>query len=224
MWRARFFQAVPKIQESYPTARWLFVTLTVRNCPVDELRSTLEHMKKSWDRFSKRKAFPALGFIKSVEVTRAKDGTAHPHFHCLLLVPSSYFSTGYISHAKWTELWQQALRVDYTPIVNVKAVKPRPGVDPLSALPTALLETLKYTVKPEDLEHDASWLSEITAQLHKTRAVSVGGVLRQFLSEDDPEDLIHAEGEDISLTVSPEVWFGWREFISRYAKVDRLEG
>ena len=35
MWRARFFQALPEITKSFPKARWLFVTLTVRNCDID---------------------------------------------------------------------------------------------------------------------------------------------------------------------------------------------
>lgn len=218
MWRARFFQAVPKVLEDYPTGRWVFLTLTVRNCPLTELRATLGQMNKAWERMSKRKQFPALGFVKSVEVTRSANGEAHPHFHCLLLVSSSYFGGHYIKQDEWRVLWQQALRADYLPVVNVKAVKPRQG-EPTNGVAIALLETLKYGVKESDLLHDAAWLTELTKQLHKTRAVSVGGVLKGYLNEDEPEDLIHTETqEQDEPSGDVSVWFGWREMVKRYTK------
>ncbi len=73
MWRARFFQAVPKIMSDYPVGRWVFLTLTVKNCPIGELKATLGQMNKAWERLSKRKQFPAIGLVKTVEVTRAWD-------------------------------------------------------------------------------------------------------------------------------------------------------
>lgn len=45
MWQARFYQSLPKIVAEYPDARWLFLTLTVRNCPITELGDTLTVMK-----------------------------------------------------------------------------------------------------------------------------------------------------------------------------------
>lgn len=219
MWRARFFQAIPKVLEAHPTHRWLFLTLTVKNCPLEELKTTLQSMNEAWKRLIQRKGFPAIGFVRSTEVTRSATSTeAHPHFHCLLLVPSSYFSTGYITQAEWTQLWRHALRVDYTPIVNVKAVKPKKGEDKLQGTAIAVLETLKYGVKEADLMSDAAWLQELTRQLHKTRAVSVGGVLKQYISDDEPEDLIHTDTIDSTSEGDIDVWFGWREMVKRYAK------
>ena len=157
MWRARFFKALPEIQKAFPTARWIFVTLTVKNCELSELRATLIWMNAAWKRLTERKIFPALGFIKSVEVTRAVNGTAHPHFHCLMLVPAGYFTRGYISHAKWQELWQSCLKTDYVPIVDVRVVKSKTtsseeGLDASNnAMAEAVCETLKYAVKPADL-------------------------------------------------------------------------
>lgn len=217
MWRARFFQAVPRVMAAYPSGRWVFVTLTVRNCPVGKLRATLGEMNKAWERLSKRKRFPAIGFVKSVEVTRSEIGEAHPHFHCLLLVPSSYFGgNGYITYAEWRELWQQALRVDYLPVLKVQAVKPR--YSKTDGISHALLETLKYGVKEDDLMHDAEWLCQITKQLHKTRAVSVGGVLKQYIKEEEPDDLIHAEGEEPEEDSGYEIIFDWMQKVKRYVK------
>jgi plasmid rolling circle replication initiator protein Rep len=218
MWRARFFQAVPRVMEAHPKARWAFLTLTVRNCPVTELKATLQDMNGAWKRLIERKVWPAIGFVRSTEVTRSQNGEAHPHFHCLLLLPSTYFSgPNYLSQDKWRLLWQDALRVDYSPVVNVKAVKPKDG-----QIAKAVLETLKYGVKEDDLLADPDWLAELTTQLHKTRAVSVGGVIKPFLSEEEPDDLIHAEDEPVELGNDDiSVWFGWREMVERYAKTDR---
>jgi len=226
MWRARFFKALAEIQQKYPTGRWVFLTLTVRNCEVSELRSTLTKMNSAWVRLIQRKQFPALGFIKSVEVTRGWDGTAHPHFHCLMLVPAGYFGgRKYMTQAEWTTLWQSCLKVDYTPIVDVRAVKPRKGASTIAldasnkAMMKAICETLKYSVKPTDLLADPEWLSELTKQLQKTRAISIGGCLKEFFSEDDPEDLINGDIEEEENTENDAIlFFDWASAIRRYKK------
>lgn len=237
MWVARFLKALPTIQADYPTGRYVFLTLTVRNCGLTELRTTISHMQESWKRLSHRKQFPALGFARALEVTRSKDGSAHPHFHALLMVPSGYFhGKGYLTQAQWTQLWKEALRADYTPIVHVRAVRPNKkrsatiegaGGDQAavngSALAGAIVETFKYTVKEEDLigngdSSDRQWLEELTRQLHNSRAIALGGVFKKYMSESDPEDLI---GEDVSAELVEELSlrFGWRENVQRYAKV-----
>ena len=223
MWRARFFQAVPKILDAHPQARFVFLTLTVRNCAIADLRATLQLMNKSWERLSQRKEFPAIGWVKAVEVTRSQDGTAHPHFHVMLMVQPSYFKKGYLSQARWTELWRKSLRIDYTPVVNVKAVKPRPGHEgDLGAGMTAgILETLKYGVKESDLVGDREWLLELTRQLHKTRAVAVGGVLQDLIREEEPDDLIHPEEEQTEeLETFSSLYFQWKKEPRRYVYHD----
>jgi plasmid rolling circle replication initiator protein Rep len=215
MWRARFISALPRVQQAYPKHKYVFLTLTVRNVPLTSLRDTVKQMNTAWNRMAMRKAFPAVGYVKSLEVTRSAADEAHPHFHCLLMVPSSYFSHGYIKQSEWTELWKRSLKADYTPVVNVKAVKGKAGKDDLIA---GVLETLKYSVKSSDLIKDAAWLNELTNQLHKSRAVSVGGILRQFISEEEPEDLIHAEDEEKPSDSDEDnlLYFGWREMEKIY--------
>jgi hypothetical protein len=68
-------------------------------------------------------------------------------------------------------------------------------------------EVLKYCVKESDLVGDREWFIELTRQLHKMKAVLVGGVLRRYLAklEKEPEDLI---GED-SLDEG-HLYFRWR--------------
>lgn len=50
-------------------------------------------MNKAFKKLIKRKHFLKnnLGFVKTTEITRSKDGKAHPHFHILLMMKSTYF-------------------------------------------------------------------------------------------------------------------------------------
>lgn len=230
MWRAKAFKAMPKIFKAYPTARFIFLTLTIANCPLQELRSTLTHMNKSWERLSKRKQFPAIGWIKTVEVTRDKNDLAHPHFHCLLMVKPSYFGKYYLTHEDWLEMWQKSLRVNYPPTVFVEAVKSLTGAD--EGMRAAVIETLKYSVKPDDVLNgrlpthrisDQDWLVELTTQLYQTRAIATGGIFKSYFKEleaenDNLDDLIHAT-QDLDSEVmnnSVSLFFDWIRHRRRY--------
>lgn len=168
MWKAKAHKILPSVAADYPKYRWLFVTLTVKNCKIEQLRLTLDWMNKAFKRLTELKAWSVKGWVKSVEVTRGRDGvSAHPHLHILAMVPPSYFSHGYLSHAKWVALWQQCLRIDYQPIVYISAIAKHH--DPKILIP----EILKYQVKESDLVADCEWFLELTRQLHKTRAIAV---------------------------------------------------
>lgn len=234
MWSGRSRKGFQNLLQDYPKLRFVFLTLTVPNCPLDELRQTIRHMNEAWRRLTLRASWPALGFIKSIEVTRSKDGLAHPHIHAVLAVPPSYFTHGYLSHAKWVELWQGCLRVDYTPIVNIKAVKPKSGTTReayVEAVISAAVECVKYSVKDSDFTgsppksqlSNAEWLEGLTKQLLNTRAVSVGGILKKYFSEDEEEDLIHGADQEAEATpITDKFTFGWRENVQKYAFVERV--
>lgn len=201
--QAKFFQVIPKVIELFPTYRFIFLTLTVRNCPLDELRDRMKAMNVAWAKMSRERCswWPAVGWVRSTEVTRGQDGLAHPHFHAILMVPPGYFAGhSYLTQSAWTEKWQKAMKLDYTPIVNVKAVKGRPGESDNEGMARALCETLKYSVKPSDLVNDLGWLIGLTDQLHKTRAIATGGLLKDFLAdlekEETNDDLINVGEED----------------------------
>ena len=71
--KGKFIRILPKILEDYPKARWIKLTLTCENCKIEDLRSTIDHLNKSFQRLSQRKDFPAIGWIKSLEVTKSKN-------------------------------------------------------------------------------------------------------------------------------------------------------
>lgn len=210
-WKARALEALPKIIVDYPNHRWLFLTLTQKNCLVTELRNTISEMNKSFVRLTKLKEWCIDGWIKSLEVTHGKDNKAHPHFHCLLMVPTSYFGRNYISQDEWVELWKRSARLDYKPQVYVKAVHKKQN--PAILIP----EILKYSLKESDLYRSKDFLLEVTKQLHKTRCVSVGGVLRGYMQGlgDEPQDLIGSDDAEVAEEIA-HLYFGWRYQEKKY--------
>jgi plasmid rolling circle replication initiator protein Rep len=224
MWQARFYQALPKIVESHPSSRWLFLTLTVRNCAIDALGDTLTAMNAAFKRMEKRKELaPLQGWIRATEVTRGKDGSAHPHFHCLLMVPPSWFTRDYVKQERWVELWQECLRVSYAPNVDIRAVKTKTGAmvaNVAEQLQSAVAETLKYSVKPEDMTNDPEWFLELTRQLHKRRFISTGGALKNVLQLDREtnEDLVIADDVGDGSDDGRRTAFAWDTGKRRYRR------
>ncbi len=190
-WKARMLGALPNIQKAHPHGRWLFLTLTVKNCDVANLRSTLAEMGKGWQRLSQLKAYPAIGEIRSTEVTYSQSvtGDSHPHFHVLMMVGGGYFQSGrYLEHAEWVQMWRESMRLDYDPSVDIRTVRPKETRKKSElVLHDAIAETLKYSLKSSDLEEHPDWFLEVTEQLHATKAVNVGGIFKKFLRGGEPE-------------------------------------
>lgn len=219
-WRARMFQAFPAIIKDFPKGRFLLLTLTVKNCELGNLRHTVKAMAKGFGRFSRIKQFPGLGYIRSLEVTKSNN-LAHPHYHVLMMVDGSYFKgERYLSQKRYGEMWQNAMRLDYTPIVDVRTVKPIKGEKGMMG---AICETLKYSVKPSDLSSDKEWLIGLTNALHKTRAISLGGMFRDYLKETEPEDLVNINEDDDELDLDVNafsLWAEWEQQRAKYRIVD----
>lgn len=210
MWKAKAYKVLPKIVEAYPTHRWLFVTLTQRNVPITDLKATLTQMNKGFGRMVKLKKFPGIGWLRSTEITRGRDGNAHPHFHGLILVPSSYFGRNYLKKDEWIEMWRNSMRLDYSPIMDVQSVKQ--GKTPMELVP----ELLKYCTKESDMVTDRNWFLELTRQMVKMRCIATGGILKEYLKdlESDPDDLI---GEDhLGEEEYGRVNFGWKRQEKKY--------
>lgn len=226
-WQARLYQALPRLLIDYPDARFLFLTLTVKNCPVVALRSTLLLLAKAWQRLSQLQSFPAMGWIRATEITRSqRDRSAHPHFHALLMVQPTYFQADYLKQRDWAELWRQSLRVDYTPVVDVRVIKQntkrsRINVNQVNIpqMWAIVTEILKYSVKPSDMIRDHEWFLSLVDQVHKIRSVAVGGVLKRYLRARKWNDFIHEPGEEDMSALAEKLFFGWKQEVRRYRRI-----
>lgn len=189
-----------------PTARFIFLTLTVKNPKADELKKTLNSMNEGFKYLvqKSRNFAPAkllkenlMGYLKAIEITyNAKSDSYHPHFHILLEVRPSYFGKGYIKREKYQEMWKQALKLDYLPQVDVRVVK--------NATSRAIAELSKYPVKTADLlklkneSQAVDALITLHNSMHNRRLITFGGdfkKIRARLKLDDIEtgSLVHTE-------------------------------
>jgi plasmid rolling circle replication initiator protein Rep len=206
-YRVRLYKAYEKIKLQNCNYNFIFLTLTIKNCQVENLRETLNLMRNAWHKLIKREQFvnAIRGWVRSVEITRDSkrfNTYAHPHFHCVLVVGSSYYKENYIKKSTWAQVWRECLCVDYTPVVDIRAVKSRSVDD--DAVKCAIMETLKYSVKQADVNIDISnlesrnWFYILTEQTYKLRFFATGGIFKNAIKSDeeiDDEDMIKLDGE-----------------------------
>lgn len=176
---------IDKALEKEPKARFVFLTLTVKNVVAQDLKNELRKLTKGFDRLFKRAKVKRnlIGYMRATEVTyNSETKEYHPHLHILLLVKSTYFKgkDNYIEQDEWTALWQQSMKLSYVPVVNVKVV--RPGKH---GLKKAVLETAKYPVKPLNFKEIGdteivSVVSTLYYALGNTRQLAYGGLLKQI--------------------------------------------
>jgi hypothetical protein len=78
-WRARVIRGLTKLQEERPTMRAVFLTLTVRNCALGDLRDTIGELHASWTRLSRLSEFPTSYWLRRTEVTLSGVRPLAPH-------------------------------------------------------------------------------------------------------------------------------------------------
>lgn len=218
-------------------AKFLFLTLTMRNVDGEHLGQAISEITKGWYRLMDQRPIERSlkGWFRAVEITRGdgitkEDKGYHVHIHGIGAVEADYFSresrrTGkYLNQEELIQRWKKALRVDYDPSVQIsttKAKRKRGGVE--SASLAAAKEGAKYPVKDEEyidpaLPEDRAIeiLRDYTEALRRRRLMAFGGWMKdaaRALDADDLEDdkdLVHADEDSIrdDLIVMVES-FGW---------------
>ena len=212
-WKVMMHDALLDLLPQYPNHRFIFLTLTVKNPPIGELKNTLQFMNNAWKKLTKRKEFGVVdGWVRTIEVTRDTKNPnthAHPHFHCLLMVKPSYFKKNYIKQMEWVRLWADCLNVDYLPSVNIQTIKPKNKNS--DSYRSSIAETLKYSIKPDeifrgilnaspsDAKKAIEWFFELTKQTHKMRFVATGGLFKNALKAEEQmtdDDLVVTGNDD----------------------------
>ncbi len=195
------YQVLEAIQ-ALESVRYMMLTLTVKNPDTNDLRSAVRDMMQGFNRLFKYKRVSksVMGHLRALEVHPQKDNPnkSHPHFHVLLIVPARYFqvqSPLYIPQKEWQQLWKKALKLDYDPSVDIRAIKQqKDSTDPLASL---INEVVKYPVKSTDLSVLSQALFEVfTKEMKGIRNLGYGGIFKEYrklLMLDDVEDgdLIH---------------------------------
>ena len=195
--------------------RFLFLTLTLKNVAGDDLNKTLTLLTQSFDRLFRRAKVKKnlIGYLRSVEVTHNEDDNSyHPHIHVLMMVRSSFFQSkkDYITQKEWVCMWSQSLKVDYVPVVDIRAVKEKG-----KGMRGAILETAKYPTKPIKLDvENKQVVDDLYNGLYRKRQLGFGGLfktIKKQLTLDDVEngDLVHTSDNAESISKGTEIIAIW---------------
>ena len=218
----RFLAALPGLMRDHPKARWLLLTLTVPNCPIGDLSVTLKAMNAGWNRLRLRHDFkPVQGWARSTEVTQEakRTGYAHPHFHCLLMVPPSWFTRQYVKQARWVELWRDCMRDDRITQVDIRAVKGN-----VTGAAAEVLKTFGYSVKPDQAIGDPEWFMEMIRQVHRKRFFASGGVLKEALKEPETDkEMIQGDQPAEGMDDGSRLAFAWTPTQKRYRRAPKAD-
>lgn len=211
-WRRslKLFSQVSKItdyinQQNNNQVRYLFITLTQKNCSGSELVQEINKINKSFSLLvdKTKRVQPAtkfkkmlLGYIKSTEVTyNPKTKTYHPHLHCIFAVQEEYFNkVNYINKNTWRAIWADLLKVDYLPQVNVQAIKP-------ARQQKAVAELAKYPAKVSSILNlpqmqAVQVIIDLTTLCYKRRFVAFGGIFKKTKALLKLQD-VEAENADL---------------------------
>lgn len=227
-WMGRVAKALHLMGDDNKKVRFLSMTLTIKNCNVSELKETIKHLNTSFAKLVRGKEFPAKGWIKSIEVTRGKDGSAHPHIHSILAVPADYFkkdNPNYLTYQKLVNLWRKVAKLNYDPVgINIQAIKGDLQGD-IQSIQAAVIEVVKsftYSIKPEKMVECAEWFLEMSKQVSGTRSIAIGGMLKEYLQESD--DL--SVEEDIGDGIKKETYravYSWSKSYKHYYRNHKQE-
>lgn len=226
---------------------YIFLTLTIRNCLPVELKDTISKLSKSFNnmfRYDKRVINMCKGYFRGIEITRNKrNGTYHPHIHCIVVVEKSYFKTDdYIIQEEWREIWKHHIKVDYLPNVDVRKVKSKTYIKNGLEFTTngGVAEVSKYSVKSKDIilkkingkiDEDLTDDNIYTLYfaLKGKRLVSFGGLMKEIHKRlnledmnDDNVDLIKTDVEDDDIVLNYIILkYKWCVGISNYKLVSK---
>ena len=160
--------------------KFLFLTLTAPNVTSDNLEEEIKLYNESFKRLTKLKPFMStvVGYVRKLEVTYNHDlKTYHPHFHVLLAVKKSYFSSrNYIKRDEWLEMWKSAKRDNTITQVDVRKLD-------LSLDDKGILEIAKYSAKDSDYLKSQDIFDVIYKALKGKRLITYNGVFKESVRE-----------------------------------------
>lgn len=170
------YPTLSNIKELYPDAVFLFLTVTVKNCDINKVRTSTYKIRDGWRKIwlKLKKKYGALGYLMTMEIGRAENGHAHPHAHIVLMLQSQSKQTGFLNIAFWGKVFQLVFDVPYTPQTDIKIVDK--------------LKNLNYYMSKSDLHsnkllNDSDFLFGYLANTRKLRSFSSGGLIKSLVAQ-----------------------------------------
>lgn len=207
---ARFLPVMQQISQN-SNLQCIFITLTIKNCPLSHLKSNLANMSKGFSVLYKtlsRRGF--VGYVRACEYLgdNTPAGFAHPHYHCIFVVDKQrYFKEHYLTNEDLQILWKRSLNAVYFPVVDIRKIKALGKITDSNV--AGLLETLKYCAKSTALEKLSDSDKEKLAIKTKAHKMLVsGGIFKNLLKDIDIDKPLSNE---------------WRLILLEWFKYNNLE-
>lgn len=237
VWQEKMKEIFPDLISKYPNHKYLFITFTVKNPKLKNLKSVLICMSRAYAKMFQRKAFKKwfVGDIRSTEITRGNSGEdeAHPHFHALICVHPTYFKgVNYMSADVWGKNWGECLEAEFKkegleynaadypkgfPRVDIRLAK---SADRKTDITNQNISehgeqlinyVLKYSVKGSDLLKNGKadqWFWEFDKQVKNIRMIAASGDIKKSLAKLERDQFdYYKEQEKIEKLISDDVNF-----------------
>ena len=237
VWQEKMKEIFPDLISKYPNHKYLFITFTVKNPKLKNLKSVLICMSRAYAKMFQRKAFKKwfVGDIRSTEITRGNSGEdeAHPHFHALICVHPTYFKgSNYMSADVWGQNWGECLEAEFKkegleynaadypkgfPRVDIRLAK---SADRKTDITNKNITehgeqlinyVLKYSVKGSDLLKNGkadAWFWEFDKQVKNIRMIAASGDIKKSLAKLERDQFdYYKEQEKIEKLISDDVNF-----------------
>jgi plasmid rolling circle replication initiator protein Rep len=229
------------VGKRHKNLKHIFLTLTVKNCSLEDLDRTLDNIFKGWDNFmhsntlnpeiKKERQHVVKGWFRALEIEYNNETNQfHPHFHAILNVDKNYFKgTDYLKTEEWVQLWRKSARLDYDPICDIRRVKNKGNRKDIA-------EVAKYTYKDasilnktlsDDKKDDV--VKSLSCALHQRRLYAYGGVMKEIAAElkikdIDKADLIKVDDGKIDYSLAKMILtYRWNMGVSNYMLVKETE-
>lgn len=158
-----------------PADKAILFTATVKSVTDARLAASITHVMRGFQRMARSAGYrrAVTGWVRTIEITRNADtGLWHVHLHVLCIVKPEYFSVRaklYLTQEAWRSLWKRSARLDYDPVVDVRAIRNLGGGVFDDVGRRSLFEVTKYCVKPSSVvQTDASGSVFVEARILKS--------------------------------------------------------
>lgn len=198
---------------------FIFITLTVPNVPKDKLSDEITNFNKSFKRLFETKEFKAFnkGFIRKLEITYNEErNDYHPHFHLIVAVNKSYFtSRDYMSKRRLLELWQRATRNPAITQVDIKPVK-------MGSI-KEVMEIATYSAKQSELYSSKEVFDGFYEGLYRKKLIVYNGIFKDYrkLQETKQLELNDTGLEEMKEKATEQLSYTWqlKEYQEMFHKI-----
>ena len=230
---------------------FIFLTLTCKNVSGSGLNKQIDILVAAFKALCLRKRFKAAvrGWCRTLEVTyNWQSKEYHPHFHCILAVDKLYFtSDAYIKQDDLCLIWQDCLKVDYKPIVDIRTF-----TESEKGKGKEVAEVAKYTIKASNimanLQEAAVYSQEIQdevkratdkitdeivftldAALKNRRLLGYGGIFKEKhkelnLDDNIDDDLVRTADNKLQNELAYEIErYRWHVELKNYIRINDEE-